>query len=132
MNLFRRKPRFRLERKEALAARPIRNPEVGYERQEEGEVLITLRRRKDWLTRVLSLAFVIPTERKIQLDQVGSQVWELCDGEHTVEDLIREMAGEHKLQRREAEVSLTTYLRLLGKRRLIGILVQKEKANGDS
>ena len=132
MNLFRRRPPPKLARREALAARPVRNPELAYLRQENGEIAITLRRRKDPLTRLLSLLFVVPRQKQIVLDDVGSDIWELCDGNHTVEQLIADIASKHKLEPREAEVSLTNYLRQLGRRRLIGILVTKEKTHGDN
>ena len=131
MSLFRRRPQPRPGRREALAARPVRNPEVSYMQQENGEIAITLRRRDDLLTRLLSLLFVVSKEKQIVLDGVGSDVWELCDGEHTVEDLIERIASKYKLERREAEVSLTNYLRQLGRRRLIGILIGGEEAHGN-
>jgi hypothetical protein len=130
MSLFRRGPRPRLERKQALAGRPVRNPDLPYQRQENGEVAITLRRRRDLLTRLLSLLFVIPRQKQVVLDDVGADIWELCDGEHTVEELIASIASKYKLEPREAEVSLLNYLRQLGRRRLIGILVTKEDPHG--
>jgi hypothetical protein len=50
------------------------------------------------------------------LDEVGSFVWNLCDGEHPVSALVEALVERYKLGKREAEVSLTTYLKQLGKR----------------
>jgi len=120
--VLRRQPR--LSKHEALAARPVRNQAVEWRAEGERTVLV-LRRREDRLGRLLSLLFVVPKERKIELDRVGSLVWRQCDGRHTVAELIAELAGKYKLNRKEAEVSLTSFLRMLGKRKLIAIAVPK-------
>ncbi|RLE78217.1 MAG: hypothetical protein DRJ56_00565, partial [Thermoprotei archaeon] len=70
--------------------------------------------------------------KKILLDKVGSFVWDLCDGEHTVEDIIRELMREYKLHRREAEASLLLYLQMLSKRALIGFILPARKGGQPS
>lgn len=57
--------------------------------------------------------------RKLQLDELGSQVWLLMDGKRRVSELIREFAGAAAITSQEAELSVTTFLRELGKRGLI-------------
>jgi len=125
--LLRRRPRLNKQR--ALAALPVRNQAVEWRAEQERTVLV-LRRREDWVGRLLSLLFVVPRERKVELDGVGSYVWQQCDGRHTVSDLIQALARKYKLDRKEAEVSLTNFLRLLGKRKLIAIAVPREAAPG--
>ena len=88
-----------------------------------GEVEITIRPRKDRFARVLRLIFPAPREKRIQLDEVGAHVWRLCDGETSVDQIIRRMAKRYKLNRKEAETSTTEYLRRLGKRRLVGFAI---------
>ncbi len=123
MRLSRRRPR--INRQRALASYPVRNQAVEWRADGETMVLIA-RRREDAVGRLLSLFFVVPRERKYELDSVGSYVWQHCDGRHTVEDLIRGLAARYKLNRKEAEVSLTAFLRLLGKRKLVAIAVPRE------
>jgi len=69
----------------------------------------------------------VPEFRTVTLDEVGTRVWDLCDGEHTVKDLIARVAEEHKLSRKEAEVSLVAYLRQLAARGLIALVVEDKK-----
>jgi len=35
--------------------------------------------------------------RQLQLDEVGSFVWQLCDGEHSMNDLVETMMAKYKL-----------------------------------
>lgn len=59
--------------------------------------------------------------RKIQLDRLGMDVWSLVDGEKNVKSIIREFAALHALNYKEAEISVTLFLRSLGEKGLIGI-----------
>ena len=59
--------------------------------------------------------------RKIQLDSLGVDVWSLLDGEKNVKTIIKEFAALHTLNYKEAEISVTLFLRSLGEKGLIGI-----------
>ena len=126
LNPLSRRRRPRLSRRQALQARPIRNPHLGTKRSERDELVLVVPRRQDWVGRLLSLIFIVPKERGIVLDTVGEDIWALCDGEHTVEDLVRQVGEKYKLNPKEAEVSLTDYLRQLGKRNLIGLALPQQ------
>jgi hypothetical protein len=108
-----------------MASRPIRSPAVVVERVEGGGLRARIGRRRDWWVRLLSVFLPIPKERIVELDAAGEQVWELCDGEHSLREMISIFQEKHKLTRVEAEWSLRTYLRDLGKRGLVGFLVDK-------
>ena len=126
MRLFRRRPRVTPE--QILGSRPVRNEGVRVEETEEGGLRIVAQRRNDWWIRVLTAVLPIPRERRIELDAVGKQVWEMCDGEHTLRDIIEMFQERHKLTRMEAEWSLRNYLKDLGKRNLVGFVVEKREA----
>ncbi len=70
----------------------------------------------------------LPPEKHLVLDRVGSGVWELCDGFHSVESILDYIQRRHKLSRREAEVSVSAYLKILGQRRLIGLRAAETKS----
>ncbi len=123
MRLRRRQPRFTPE--QVLLSRPVRNPSLQTELVEDGGLRIIIERRREWWVKVLSVLLPIPKRRPIELDPLGKEVWELCDGEHTLRDMIKVFQERHKLSRAEAEWSLRTYLRDLGKRGLVVIAVQK-------
>jgi len=109
-----------------LKSKPARNDALTWEKNENEEVTITVERRDDWKAKVLSKIFWIPKSRSLMLDQIGAQVWDMCDGKTSVDAMIRKLSTEHKLNLKEAEVSLLTYLKSLGKKNLIGFFVEKE------
>lgn len=57
--------------------------------------------------------------KKLQLDELGSQVWLSIDGQRSVSEIIKEFATASTITSQEAELSVTTFLRELGKRGLI-------------
>jgi len=59
--------------------------------------------------------------RKIQLDGLGMDVWSLLDGKRDVKTVIKDFAGLHGLDEKEAEISVTLFLRSLGQKGLIRI-----------
>jgi len=116
-----------LSREQALGALPLRNQALSYRMNEDNEAEVTIKRRDDWVGKLFARFFYVPKERKVVLESIGTEVWELCDGQHTVEEIARELAKRHKLTLREAEVALTQYLRTLGKKRLIVFAVPKQE-----
>ena len=126
MRLLRRRPRVTPE--QILGSRPVRNESVSVEETEDGRLRIVAQRRNDWWIRALNVVLPIPRERRVELDEAGRQVWEMCDGEHTLRDMIDVFQERHKLTRMEAEWSLRNYLKDLGKRNLVGFVVEKREA----
>ena len=59
--------------------------------------------------------------RKIQLDHLGVDVWSLLDGNRDVKAVIKAFARLHGLDEKEAEISVTLFLRSLGQKGLIRI-----------
>ena len=122
--MLRKQPK--IGREAMLKSKPARNEALTWQKNENDEIVITIERRTDWKARILSKVFWIPENRTLMLDQIGAQVWEMCDGKTSVDAMIRKLSKEHKLNLKEAEVSLLTYLKSLGKKHLIGFLVEKE------
>jgi len=119
-----------LSRAEALACRPTRNREVQEEKLESGDLLLTFPLLvRPWLTglaRALGLQDRQVLTRKLQLDEIGSLTWTLMDGEKSLADLVEIVSRKYRLQRRETEVAVTTFLRELGRRGLIGFRLSHE------
>jgi len=128
-----------LRRSEFLSLKPTRSPILEWEKNEKGEIKIIVplkkieegakggRKRIRRGRSILSKLFPEPPkEKRIQLDEVGSTVWELCDGENTVKEIVDHLCQKYKLLPREAEVSLSSYLNTLAKRGLIGFIVPEE------
>lgn len=112
-----------LSRDQALRSRPVRNPLLAWDRGEDGDIRLRIPRRKDLVARFLCRMFRAPDYKEIVLDEVGSDIWELCDGENGVEAVVSTMCNKYKLNRRECETSVAAYLKMLGDRRLIGFQV---------
>jgi len=62
-------------------------------------------------------------ERKVDLDEVGTFVWDICDRETTVRQMIERLSAEYKMNRKEAEVSLFAFLQTLIKKGLVSLIV---------
>lgn len=123
-----KKPDAGLTREQAMAAWPVRNPALEWTTNDEDCVVVRLPRRKDLVGGLLSFLFSVPESKPVVLDEVGSFVWQLCDGENTVSDVVDRLALEYKLNRREAELSLTKFLQMLGKRGMVAFAVPREVA----
>ena len=112
-------------RSEAFAYCPVKNREVLEERLEGGVMVLTYPLViRPWLAVVaqrLGLRSREPLTRRLQLDEMGSLTWNLLDGKRTVKDVVDFLSRRYKLNRREAEVATTGFLRELGKRGLIGL-----------
>ena len=126
MGIFTRKSAPRITREQVMNTRPVRNPSIEVTRDARDEVSLRLPRRRVWWINLLARLGGIPAYRLLTLDRVGSSVWELCDGEHTVKELIARLAEEHKLSRKEAELSMVTYLRQLAERGVIVLAVESK------
>jgi len=135
--LFRRKkPEApRISRSEFLKLKPVRNPIIKWVKDEKSEIKVTVPLRqspaaaeeKTRSGKLLSKLFPSPpSEKTIQLDKVGSVVWELCDGNSTVKNIVDALYEKFKLMPAEAEISLDAYFRQLSKRALVGFIVPEE------
>ena len=125
--MFRRqKP---LSREDSLASVPLRNEAIEAERTDAGEVRLLIPRKESWWVNSLARFFYVPKHRRITLDEIGSFVWDQCDGKKNVRQVIQALCKRYKLHRKEAEVSVVAYLRMLAKKRLIGIAVLKKQVS---
>ena len=110
--------------KMVMSLRPLRNVHAVWERTgEDGLVTITLTRSlvHRW-DKLIAKVFKIPTDRKIDMsDELSSRVWELCDGEHTVGAIADEIGHHYQLGRRQAEISVLTFLNTLQAKKLVGL-----------
>jgi len=115
-----------ITRHQALAIKPLHNPNLEWEYNEEGYVVAMLTRRSGLTGKLTSFFIAAPGERRIVLDEVGSFVWKMCDGQHSVEQISEALSDKYILTSREVEVSLNEYLRMLAKRGMILVAVPQE------
>lgn len=123
----------KVSRSQVLGARPIRNPVVEWARETRDEArpnvaLLKVPRRRDRWGNFVAKVFKLPDFRKLELDEIGSDVWEMCDGTQNVEALTRAICARYHLNRRQGEASVTAYLRMLAERRLIALKTGRTNA----
>jgi len=120
--VFKKKPRP-LSREESLASIPVRNELLEFEEDEEGIVSVKIPRKDTWWVKVMSKIMYVPSSKVVSLDEVGSYVWRMCDGQTTVKELIEDFREKFKLSRKEAEISVVAFLRMLAQKGMIGLAV---------
>ncbi len=110
---------------DALESIPVKNIQIEEECLPSGDILVryptTLRPFIAGLFKRLGGPSDKTQIRKLQLDELGSEVWGIIDGRRTVQEMIEVFAGAHQLPYREAEVAVTQFIRDLGRRGLIGL-----------
>jgi hypothetical protein len=73
-------------------------------------------KRPGYLIPPISWVVRPPAYKSLVLDPVAADLWEWCDGEKNVEQVIELFARKHNLTFHESRVSVTTYLKQLIKR----------------
>jgi hypothetical protein len=125
MKLFRSKkePPPQINRAESLACIPVILPAITWEKQDSGEILIEYPLVLKPLLKAIFMRFnkekTEKLTKKLQLDGLGSQVWSCIDGQRNVQEIIAEFATASTITNQEAELSVTTFIRELGRRGLI-------------
>lgn len=113
-----------MSRTEALACRPVVSRDVEAESTDGGLVRIrypvALRPLVAGLARRLGRSDK-PMLRTLELDEMGSTVWDWLDGRRTAQELAAMLATRYDLHEREAEASMAAFLRELGRRGIIGL-----------
>lgn len=133
MNWIKGRRRPRVSKSEVLGAHPVRNTLVAWELNDRDEVVLRVPRRQDRVGKFLSRIFSAPDHRQIVLDELGSRVWQLCTGQNSVDGIVRQLAKQYRLSRREVELSLSRYLQQLARRGLVGLSrVPVEETTGES
>lgn len=120
--LLRSKQEF--ERSDILKMIPVRNPLVE-STDVDGDVLLKAPVNMkgtafSWAVRM----FKLPPHRQIQLDEIGSCVWNFIDGETSMDTIIRRMMNRTKMSRIEVEKSVGMFLKMLTDRKLIGFRLE--------
>lgn len=118
----RRKSRVTLE--QTLAARPMHLVEAQVMPREDGGISlkVTLKQmRFGWLLKMPQGA-----SKTFELDEMGRLVWENCNGNTSVQQIIRKLAQRYKLNLREAQVATINFLNMLTRKGLIGMAIPKK------
>jgi len=126
MRVFKKKSKdVPISRADALDRIPVKNIQITEARLETGEVVIsypvTMRPFFAGLVKRFGGPEVQIQMKKLQLDELGTSVWDMINGKFSVRQLVERFGKAHQLEAREAEVSVTQFIRELGRRGLIGL-----------
>lgn len=106
-----------------MAAIPVRNEAVETTPHEQGAVHLTYPlAHRPWALKVanyLKRPVPGPTSKTLELDELGAWTWKHIDGKRNVAELSELFATTWRMHPREAELSITTFLKELGKRGLV-------------
>ncbi len=109
---------------QAMNCKPVKNANITELRLKNGCFLLSYPLGvKPWMAALIKRFSKAPEKtvnKKLELDTLGSAVWGLLDGNRSVKQVIEEFARIYQLNAKEAETSVTQFLRQLGKRGLIG------------
>ena len=109
-----------ISKQKIFTLRPVRHSAIEWDTTDDDEALLKIPHRKDRMAKAMTFWFHIPQTRAVQLDEVGTSVWKMCDGEHSVETIVKEISRKYKMNRREVEMSVASYLQMLAERHFIG------------
>lgn len=111
-------------RAEALAMRPVRNPEIVEEPHGDTLRIAYKISMKPWFARIADRFGMWdgkPMQKRLELDEMGLHVWQLIDGKNTVREIAAIFAKDYGVGRREAELSVSSFLKSLGERGIIAL-----------
>lgn len=120
-----------LTRNHALECVPVKNPQITEQENVNGELCLSYQVRiRPWFQNIVHKITGKKDDiirRKLQLDALGTMVWGMIDGKRQAREIIDDFQKLHQLNRREAEISVTSFLKELGKR---GLIVMREGSKG--
>lgn len=97
---------------------PVVTPGLQYEEDSKGIVTILIPIREG--DKVVRTA-------KIKLDFIGSKVWKKIDGKTSFSELCQWMKSEFLITEKEAEISLSMFIKMLADRRLVLLILPPPK-----
>jgi len=126
MRIFKHRQQSSVDRRAALEGVPMMRPGVDIEQMPDGNVRVTMtiKRGAGFFERLRPPE----TKRSYDLDQFGAFVIGLVDGRRTVLDVVNEFEKRFKLSRREVELSVVAFFKLLMERNVLAVVVPESKA----
>jgi len=102
-----------------MAARPYPMPGIRLQMEADGATTIKIRfGRSGWQK---WLGAPAEYEKQFQLDSLGTEVFEACDGKTSVRQIVERFSASHSLNTAEAEMAVTKYMKTLMMKRILGM-----------
>ncbi|OEU65292.1 MAG: hypothetical protein BA863_08570 [Desulfovibrio sp. S3730MH75] len=113
-----------MTRGEALACKPVKNLDIKEARTERNKIVLAYPLRMKPIFSDVAKKYGLwkdgrPPMKRLELDDMGSLVWDMIDGKTSVKKIAASFAEKYDVLPREAEVATAAFLKDLGKRGLI-------------
>ena len=119
--------RKQLSKEQILLSIPVKNACIRWTKNENGETVLRIPRKKGRAIYLLSKVFFVPEEKTVILDKVGSHLWELCNGKNSVNEIIKSLQKTFEFNQKKLEPSCLEYLKKMVKRGIIGLAICNEE-----
>lgn len=121
--LIRRRDKGKIDRRESLSGVPILNSNVSIEQKANG--VPALRARITRGTSFLERLRPTVNNRSYELDEFGAFVVRQMDNQKTVLEIINAFEKAFGMSRREAELGVVAFLKMLMKRNLVSVVIKQ-------
>lgn len=121
-----------MTRGEAMACKPLKNRDVDETRSNDGLIQLSYPLRLKPLFADVAKRFGMwkdgsPPIKRLELDEMGTLVWEMVDGRNSVKKIAAKFAETYQVLPREAEVATASFLKDLGKRGLVAFSMEDNR-----
>lgn len=106
--------------RQLLSVHPVRNPSVEWI-EDEASGLVTLIYPKQFTTteRALKRVFKAVEEVRRPLDEPGSDIWRMCDGEHDIRQICDDIDLKYKERMEPVLRRVVQFVEMLAQRNLV-------------
>ena len=109
--------------KKLLQAKPKKSEEVDWDGNGTDSLRIYAKYKKTYFVKFLSRFVDIPEERSFRFNPLGAMVWDLCDGNHSIEEIKGIIMKRSKGDEKEIEKRLIRFINRLSANDLITLEV---------
>jgi hypothetical protein len=126
-----KKPTFSREEiiKQWLNLYPLR--QYDFETEEDGKVVILVPHPENWFTKKILPKPKNPAQR-IHLDELGSMVWSLFDGKHSIRGICEKLTSIPDIPEDSVEERTVLFAQQMYKQNFIKVYTKKDQENSKS
>ena len=110
-----------------LKSKPVRNEAIVATPLSGNRLKLTIPLRYSWWATPLRRTLHMRSEKYIELDPLGAEIFSLFDGRRTLEEIIDLHSDRWKLTFFESRAMILEFLRRLARRKLIFVLLPEER-----
>ena len=111
--------RAKIPYKKLLQAKPKKSENVEWDGKDPETLKLYVPYKKTYIIKLLSRFMEIPDERTFRFNQMGTMVWDLCDGTNTIEEIKLAIMKRSKGDEKDIERRLIKFINKLSVNELI-------------